>query len=238
LILEARCRMFGRSNAILLDSYSARRARRRVPRWLLLLLFGALLGMAAVIGVQERWLPPRLSADASARLTQAFATADQERVQLRTQLADTEQRLAQAVAERQKLQAEAATQQRTLSALREDIASLVDALPPDPRGGTVQVRAARFALGDGRLSYDIVLTRERAGDKPWSGVLQLVLNGSAGGNDNATARLEPVAFSIGRHGSLRGSQPLPARFEARQAAVHVLDRPQGQLLGQRLLNLR
>lgn len=230
--------MFGRSNAVLLDSYSARRARKRVPRWLLLLLLGVALGAAAVIVVQERWLPPRLSADASTRLTTAFDNADRERLQLRQQLAETQARLQESTAAAQKLEESARQHQRIVNGLREDIAAMVEALPPDPRGGAVQVRAARFRVDGNQLAYDIVLSRDKAGDKPWSGVLQLVLTGSAGGNDNATARLDPIAISMGRHTSLHGSRPLPATLNARQATIQVLDRPQGQLMGMRVMNLR
>ena len=230
--------MFGRSNAVLLDSYSARRARKRVPRWLLLLLVGVALGAGAVIVAQERWLPPRLSADASTRLTTAFDNADRERLQLRQQLAETQARLQEATATTQKLEEAAKQHQRIVNSLREDIAAMVEALPPDPRGGAVQVRAARFRVEGNQLAYDIVLSRDKAGDKPWSGVLQLVLTGTAGSNDNATARLEPVAISMGRHTSLHGSRPLPATLTARQATIQVLDKPQGQLLGMRVMNLR
>jgi hypothetical protein len=51
-------------------------------------------------------------------------------------------------------------------------------------------------------------------------------------------KLDPVALSLGRHGSVRGSQPLPAGFQPQQATVQVLDRPQGQVLGLRVWNLR
>jgi hypothetical protein len=88
--------MFARSPAIVLDSYSRRRTRRGLPRWLLLVLTGMLVGAGAVIGVQERWLPPRLSADASSRLTSAYEAADRERTQLRLQREDIARRLQQA----------------------------------------------------------------------------------------------------------------------------------------------
>lgn len=230
--------MFGRSNAIGLDSYSARRARKRVPRWLLLLLLGVLLGAGGVIVAQERWLPPRLGAAESARLSTAYDNADRERLQLRQQLAETQARLQQATATAQKLDEAAKAQQRSVAALHESIDAMVEALPPDPRGGTVQVRAARFRVEGNQLAYDIVLSREKAGDKPFTGVLQMVLTGTAGSNDNANARLDPVPISMGRHTSLHGSRPLPASLAARQVTLQVLDKPQGQLLGMRVMNLR
>ncbi|MCA0240476.1 MAG: hypothetical protein LCI02_06405 [Proteobacteria bacterium] len=228
--------MFARSSSVIVDSYSARRARKKLPRWLLLLAAGIAAGAGGVLLAQERWLPPRLSAAESARLASAFDDADRERLQLRQQLAETQARLQQAQGQLQQLGETDQARRRELAALREDFGALVDALPPDPRGGAVQVRAARFRAEDGKLGYDIVLTRN--GSAPWNGVLQLVLSGSAG-NPNASARLEPLPVRIERHASLRGSRPLPAGLaDARQVSIQVLDRPQGQLMGMRVMNLR
>jgi hypothetical protein len=102
----------------------------------------------------------------------------------------------------------------------------------------VQVRSARFRIDGGQLVYDSVLSRERGCDKPLTASLQLVLTGTAGGNDNATRKLEPVSITIGRYASLHGNRPLSARLDARQAGIQVLDRAQGQLLGQGVINLK
>ena len=59
--------MFGRSRPVIFNPYGRRRSRFRVPRWLVLLLVGAALGMAGVLAVQERWLPPRQIGRASCR---------------------------------------------------------------------------------------------------------------------------------------------------------------------------
>jgi hypothetical protein len=133
---------------------------------------------------------------------------------------------------------ELAASRKAETALREDVASLVASLPPDPRAGAVQVRAARFAADDGRLSYDIVLSRHAAGDKRLTGVLQLAVAGDAPrGEDNAVV-LAPVPLSMGSYESLRGSLPLPDGFKPRQATVRVLDRPDGKLLGMRVLYVK
>src|SRR5439155_11951312 len=57
-------RMFGQSKAVIFEPYGRRRSRRTVPRWLVLLLSGIVVGAGGVVFVQERYLPPRLSADA------------------------------------------------------------------------------------------------------------------------------------------------------------------------------
>ena len=65
--------MFGSRKAIVFDPYRGRR-RRSVPTWLLLLLLllGIALGIAAVVAVQRKLLPPRLTAADSPALRQSF----------------------------------------------------------------------------------------------------------------------------------------------------------------------
>ncbi len=230
--------MFGRSSNVIVDSYSSRRSRKGLPGWVWVLLIGVALGIGAVIGVQERLLPPRLSTAESTRLTEAFDVADRERTRLRAELVASQQKLQQSTQDALTQGGSAAAAQRRVAELQGDVAALVDALPLDPRGGVVQVRAARFRAEGGQLFYDIVLSRERSSDKPWNGVLHLVLTGSAAGSDAATLRLEPIALAMGRYASLRGSRSLPARFDVRQAGVQVLDRAQGQVLGARVFNLK
>src|SRR6188768_1079752 len=84
--------MFGSRRAIVFDPYRGRR-RRAVPAWLLWLTLGSALGIAAVLAVQHKLLPPRLSVPESQRLRESFERADaeqrrleQERDALRAQL--------------------------------------------------------------------------------------------------------------------------------------------------------
>ena len=170
--------MLGPSKSVAFDPYGRRRKHKKVPAWLVLLAAGLAAGAAAVLVVQERYLPPRLSAEASAHLKSSYAEADGERTRLRAQLADTGQKLERAVAENRRLADELAAGRRTIGDLQADLGSLVESLPPDPRAGAVQVRAARFRTEGERLLYDVVLSRDGAGSKPLPGVMQLVLAGA------------------------------------------------------------
>lgn len=226
--------MFGRSKPIVFEPYGSRRSRWRVPRWLLLLLTGVLLGAAGVIFVQERYLPPRLSADASAKLRTAFEHAESERLRLNTALDDTTKRLETALAEKKGLAEELTASRQTNERLREDVALMVPALPADPRGGAIEVRAARFTKQRGALAYEVVLTRERTG-KPFTGVVQFVVAGDGGRGAENTLTLKPVAVTVGSYEILRGSLPLPDGFTPRQTTVNVLDRVDGRLFGMRVM---
>jgi hypothetical protein len=231
--------MFGQSRPVVIDRYASRRSRRRLPKWLLWLLAGATLGAAGVLYVQQQHLPARLSAAESGRLQSAYTSADAERTRLAAELAQTRATLDETLAAQRRAATELATAQREPNALRGQIESLLDALPPDPRGGAVQVRAARFdAAGDGKLDYNLVLSRAQVGGAAFSGVLQFAVTGKTARGSETTATLEPVSVNVGRYQITSGTLALPAGLAPRQVTVRVLDRPDGRLMGMRVLNVR
>ena len=216
--------MFGRSRPATFHLYGKPRSRFRLPGWLLWWLFGAAVGAAGVVYVQERHLPPRLSFAETQTLREAYAQADAERLRLRS-----------AEADRQRLSEELAASQSTVADLRQDLDATVDALPPDPRGGTVEVRVARFENKGDKMTYEVVLSRTRDTAKPLNGVMQLTVEGDPARGSGATVPLPPVNVSIGPHAVLRGALALPEGMKARQTTIQVLDKPAGRQLGMRVL---
>jgi hypothetical protein len=226
--------MFGSSKPVVL-SYGQRRARKRVPAWLLWLLTGIVLGAGGLWWLQERYLPPRLSALESRELRGAFEQADAERKSLTAQLAATTQRLDASLAANKRQEDELAAPRAAAERLRDDLGAVIAALPPDPRAGVVEVRAARFIVKDGSLAHDVVFTRERDTAKPLPGVMQLSVLGLTARGAESTVALEPVKVSLGAQALVRGQLPLPAGFRPRQVTVQVLDRPGGKPLGMRVM---
>ena len=227
--------MPGLSKPVLFEPYGRRKPRRGLPRWMVLLLVGMAVGIGGVIFVQERYLPPRLSAAASAELRETLARAESDRDRLQKDLSTTTARLDESMAAKKALDEELSGSRQTIASLREDVASVLAALPPDPRGGAVEVRAGRFSVDGGKLNYDVMLSRERPGGKPFTGVMQLVLAGESARGSNTTVALKPVAVSVGHYQSLRGSLPLPQDFRPNQTTIRVLDRVDGNQHGMRVM---
>jgi hypothetical protein len=227
--------MFGNSRPVLFKPYGRRRSNWRLPRWFVLLLSGIAIGAVGVVVVQERYLPPRLSADASERLNRALAVSDAERLKLAGQLGETTKQLDSVLADRKVLADELAASGASAARLRADLATAVASLPPDPRGGAVEVRAARFTAKAGVLAYEVVLTRQRPTGSPLAGVMQLVLDGESARGTPARVTLKAVALSFDSQEVVRGSLPLPPDFMPRQTTIQVLDRVAGKLLGMRVL---
>lgn len=227
--------MSARSRPVPFEPYGRRRSRWRLPRWLVLLLAGIAVGAGSVVVIQERYLPPRLSAAESAKLSKAFEQAEAQRLRLTSELSGTTKRLETALAERKGLADELAVSRATAERLRDDVASVVASLPPDPRGGVVEVRAGQFTAKGGMLAYDVVLTRGRATGKPIAGVMQLAVTGESARGGASTVALQSVAVSLGSHQVVRGSLPLPEGFRPHQTTVQVLDRVGGKPLGMRVM---
>jgi len=230
--------MFGRSKAITFQPYGRQRSRGRFPRWLLLLLSGMIIGVGGVLFVQERYMAPRLSPEASAQLDSALRQAEAARLRLVGELADVSKQLETAKIDRRTLADDLVASRATVERLRGDVASVVESLPSDPRSGIVQVRAARFTAKGGVLDYDVVLTRERATDKAMAGVMRLVVVGDSAQRTEASATLKPVALSMGSRDIVRGSLPLPEGFRPHRTTIQILDRADGSVLGMRVLMVR
>lgn len=230
--------MFGRSRPMMFDSLGTRRSRGRVPPWLMWLLLGLVLGAAGVVLVQERYLPPRLSASESTTLRNAYDRAEDARRRLKTELDQAQTQLQQALAEKTTLAEQLDKTQANAAKLSDDLASVVRSLPPDPRGGRIEIRAAQFSASAGSLDYEVVLMRDAKPGKPVRRVMQLVVAGEAARGAPTTLAPDPIGFSLDSHEVLRGSLPLPEGFKPRQTTVQVLDAIGGKLLGMRVLFVR
>jgi hypothetical protein len=216
-----------------------RRSRRGLPRWMLLLIAGLVAGAGGVLYVQAYHLPPRLSPEAGERLRVALERAEAEQKRLNDELTATTRKLEEALTQKDGAANDYAASRSTIEQLRQDVASLVAALPPDPRDGNVAVRSGELRVREGKLVWELVLSRGvRPGSAPLAGVLQLVATGSTARGSEGSVALAPVPMQLGSHGVLRGSAPLPEGFVPREATIRVLDRPGGAQFGMRVLRVQ
>jgi hypothetical protein len=216
------------------EPYGRKRSSWRPPGWLVLLLLGVAAGVAGVLVVQERFMPPRLSVTEASTLRERMAQAEQDRDRARSDLVATTQRLDGVVAERKSLADELAADRERTKNSRANEEFLIASLPPDPRGGVIEVRAARITRQRGALGYEVLLTRAKGGDAPMAAVMQFVVKGVAGGTERFVT-LEPIKVAVGSNQSLRGSVPLPDAFTPRQTTIQVFDRVGGKQLGMRVM---
>lgn len=230
--------MFGQNKPVVFERYGRQRSRWRLPRWLILLVAGAAAGAGGLFYVQETHLPPRLTAAASTQLRNDLQRAEAERARLQAELTTTTQQLESALAEKKRQAAELAAPRATAQRLQDELSAVIGALPPDPRGGAVEVRGGRFSSARGGLAYDIVLSRERNTAQPLAGTLQLSVVGANARGVDASLEPKPLPLSIGSYQVVRGNLPLPEGYKPRQVTVQVLDKPGGKPLGMRVMLVR
>lgn len=230
--------MFGQSRSIPFDPYGRRRSRWRLPRWLVLLLAGVAIGAGGLLFAQERYLPPRLSVSDGVALRTAYDTADKARARLSSQLSDTATRLDAAQAAQKKLVDELDASRARAGTLRDDLGAVVATLPPDPRGGAVEIRAARFAAKGTALGYDVLLTRARDTTRPLAAALQLTIAGLSARGVPGSFAAPAAPVSIAGHEIARGSIALPDGFRPDQVTVQVLDGAGGKVLGMRVMRVK
>lgn len=230
--------MLGRFTPVAFEPYGRRRSRLFLPRWLALLLAGIAIGASGVVLVQERYLPPRLSGEESAQLRRSVEQAEAERLRLQRTFDDSGRQLETALAERKSLADEMTASRATIEKLRKDVASLIALMPPDPRGGAIAVRAARFTVEGSSLAYDVLLSRDRADGAPLVGVMQFVIAAESSRGPAKSVTLEPVAISVGSFENLRGKLILPEGFKPHQATINLFDRVDGKRLGLRIMYVK
>jgi hypothetical protein len=226
--------MTGTFKPVAFEPFGRKRSAWRVPRWLVMLVVGAGAGAGGVIAVQERLMAPRLSAAESTALRTQLTQTEQDRSRAKSDLAATTQKLEAIAAERTALADELAADRERTKSSRADQDFLIASLPPDPRPGAVEVRAARLIKQRGALAYEVLLTRSKGGNPPLAGVMQFVVSGLVGGVERHIT-LEPIKINVGAHQSLRGSLPLPETFNPKQTTISVFDRIGGKQLGTRVM---
>jgi hypothetical protein len=230
--------MFGRNRPVVFDRDAYGRKQQPLPRWLLPLILGSAAGAGGLFAAQEKLLPPRLSFTASTQLKAAFEQAESERKRLAGELDAANRELTTVRATQAKLAGDLADTQQRAEGLRGQVGYLIGMLPPDPRAGAVEVRAARFARDAKGLAYDVVLTRNSGRGQPLAGVMTFAVAGNTARGSETTITLDPLPVSVGEFQSLSGVLPLPEGFAPRQSTINVRDRPDGRLLGMRVMLVR
>jgi len=230
--------MFGRQKPVVFDPYGRRRKKRTVPGWLILLLTGIVIGAGGVVFVQEKYLPPRLSASESTKLQQAYSQAEQERIRLTGELDSTAKQLQTALKDKATLTTQVDNTNKTVESLRGDIANMVSSLPPDPRGGAVQVRAASFVESAGQMSYDLILSRSSRSNSATAANLVFVVAGVTASGTARSINIEPIPVEIGNFESMKGDVKLPEGFNAQQATIQIRERGSNRMLGMRVMYVK
>lgn len=230
--------MFGRSKSTSFKPYTFgdKKPARRLPRWLLWLVVGMVVGVASVLFVQQEYMPPRLTAKQSEQLTMQFTQVSTALQHTQAQLEQANQQLSQQRAREQSLMGDLERARAALKPLQDDLELLQDVLPPDPRGGNLQIRAGRYFNRDGNLAYHLVLTRAQ-GSAAFKGTVRFAVEGRYPNGRTAAITLDPIPLQVDRYENVQGEVALPDGMHARQITSRILD-ANGRVHAMRVINAR
>jgi len=218
--------VFGRSQrAVFKPSvYQPGKRTRRMPRWLVLLLIGIVLGAGGVLFLQTNYGPQRLTAEQSEQLHSELSTANLDRQRLQSQLDETRTQRDANQATQQQLTADLGEARARIESLTQELDVFQDAIPPDPRGGDIGVRWANFRQEQsGQLAYRTLIMRDKADGPAFQGTITLEVEGGYRNGRRDTITADPVALQLQRYSHAQGTVALPEGFTARTVTVRVLD---------------
>jgi len=201
--------------------YGYRPRRRRIPRWLVLMLAGMALGAGGLLFLQKSYGPVRLTAEQSEQLHLDLNSANIDKQRLQSQLNQQSHELDEARTRLAQQSAELAQTQQQLDQLQRDVNVLANAIPPDPRGTSPGIRAVRFQSSPGRLIYRILVMQDADTSQPFAGTMEFAVAGRLSNGRNATIDMPVSNISLARYVQLEGAVDLPDNMTAREVTIRI-----------------
>jgi hypothetical protein len=210
--------------------YGYTRRSRGIPRWLLLLITGAILGAGGVLFLQRSYGPQRLTIEQSEQLRTDLNTANLENQRLSVESEKLKVQIKQARQDQQEQAARAEQLRKQAADMQAGVASLIQAIPPDPRGSTPGIRGADMIVDDGGVDYHILLIQdlpEGQSEVPaLRGQVKLIAQGTYPNGNTAYVDLAEQPLDMGRYIVVEGRAELPNKaFRPRQITIQVI--PEG-----------
>ncbi len=220
------------------SAYGATRRRRGVPRWLMLILTGIALGAGGVLFLQSSYGPPRLTAEESQQLHHDLNAANIEKQRLQAQLDQFSHGQQEAQSNASRFKAELDTARARVAEQQANITALIDSIPADPRGTSPGISSATFRNVEGNLDYQLLIMQDSADKPEFNGKMTLVVEGVYPNGRVVTINLDPIPFTVGHYGFVRGQVPLPNGMRARLVTARITEGEDTRLRATRTLRVR
>jgi len=214
------------------------RRRRRVPRWLVLLLTGIIIGSGGLLFLQKSYGPKRLTLEQSEALQVELNSANIETQRLGTELKRKERELAKAQEQLSSTQGNLEQVQKRLDTVDEDIQVLAAAIPPDPRGTSPGIRAASFRNVDGELAYQILIMQDESDAERFKGNMEFIVSGRYSSGQQANVTIDPIDIELEHFTQASGTAALPDHFTAQQITIRIRAEGEDKVSATRTINAR
>lgn len=231
--------LFGSSkrNVFQPTPYGASRRKRGIPRWLVLILTGIVLGSGGVLFLQKSYGPTRLTAEQSLQLQNDLNSANLDKQRLQAELDSQGRNLSASKTSQDNLTSQLKQAQERAVKLKNDLNLFAESIPPDPRGTNPGIRGTDFNVADGQLNYKILVMQDKEDAATFHGEMELRIAGYYPNGNGATISTQPEEISVGYYNQLQGSAALPKAFTPRTVTVIINQRDSKKLAATRTLRL-
>ncbi len=231
--------MFGSSKRRVFQptAYGNTRRARRIPRWLVLMLSGIVLGAGGLLFLQKSYGPTRLTVEQSEQLHYDLNSSNMDKQRLQSQFNQQAHDLKQSTATVQEQAAQLKKAQEQVAKLTTEIQLFANAMPPDPRGTSPGIRAASFTSEDGQLQYQILVMQDQGKTETFTGEMELVVAGRYANRKSGSIDLPPFAIELQQYSHVGGAAPLPEGFTPRQVTIKVTEQGSKKLAATRTIRV-
>jgi hypothetical protein len=231
--------MFGSSKRRVFKptAYGSSRTPRRIPRWLVLMLTGVVLGAGGLLFLQKSYGPTRLTVEQSEQLHYDLNSANMDKQRLQSQLSQQSRELTELRNNLRTQTEKLKVAQEQVSKLTTDLQLFADAMPADPRGTSPGIRAASFTGKAGQLDYQILVMQDNDKVRDFSGDVELVVAGRYANGKSGNIDLPPFPIQLQQYTHAHGSTPLPEGFTPRQVTIKITENGSKKLSATRTLHV-
>ncbi|HLS43066.1 MAG TPA: DUF6776 family protein [Paenalcaligenes sp.] len=218
-------------------AYGYSRRKRRIPRWLVLMLTGVVIGVGGLLFIQTSYGPTRLTTEQSEQLHFELNSANAENQRLQSQLAQVSRELDDAQNQLESQRNKIENHDATVAGLQRDIDLFTEAMPADPRGTSPGIHAANFRFADGRLHHSILVMQSANFDSTFAGQMKLVVTGRYTNGRTGHIEVEPFDISVDRYNYVEGDSAMPEGFTPRQVTIQIFEQGTQTQRATRIINV-
>lgn len=218
-------------------AYGTSRRPRRIPRWLVLMLTGVVLGAGGLLFLQKSYGPTRLTVQQSEQLHYDLNSANMDKQRLQTDLSRETRTLTEVRAQLQSQTTELENTRKQLEQARKDVRMFAQAMPPDPRGTSPGIRAASFTSNKEQLAYQFLVMQDEGKTARFKGQVELTMAGRYSNGKSGHIDIPAFDLELERYTHVDGTFPLPAGFTPRQVTIKIMREGSEKVVGTRTIRV-
>lgn len=219
-------------------AYGHSRRKRRIPRWLVLMITGMVLGAGGLLFIQKSYGPPKLTVEQSQKLHDEINSVKAENQRLQSQITLAERERTESLAKVESIQGSLENHDSIVNALKNDITLFAKSMPADPRNTSPGIRAADLINDDGKLNYTVLLMQDSEEDPEFKGTMNFNVMGRYPNGRTGYVDLDPIEVKFGRYTHAQGSVELPSGIVARQVTIQVFPEGSQRAAAKRIINVQ